>query len=506
MRAELAAAHAALSRVVEALDDHLYTLQVDDDGSYRAVYRGPNRDALFGGPLPSGDGDDRLWDALLHPDDRDRFAAAAARLRDGQPLELEYRLVGLDGRERVMWDRLRPRRDADGTLYFDGLTRDITERRRLEGELRRSMAEMQHAHRELEAARADAELRARTDALTGAYNRRHFAEIVAEALAGEPAECGLLLLDVDHFKQVNDAYGHGAGDAVLVELARRLGACLGPADALGRWGGEEFAVLLRGVGADADLAARAERFRAAVAAAPVVVDGLHLQLTVSIGAVRAGTRADVDHVVEAADRCLYGAKREGRNRVSLVSHVEAADAAAREPEVLGMARALAFAAAVREGAPEAHAEVAALAARTAERLALPVGAVLRCRLGGCCTTSARSRSRSTSSSSPGGSTRRSGRSCARTRSSARRSSGGCRRCARRRLRCATTTSATTAPATPTASRARPSRSRPASSPPPTRTPRSPPNARTPRHGRRRRRSRSCGEAPVGTSTRSWSRR
>ena len=171
----------------------------------RDVYRGPNREALVGGPLPD---DGRPWESFVHPDDRALWRAAVERLPAGEPLALEYRVVGLDGAERIVLDHLRPRREPHGALLYDGVTRDITERRRLEDELR--------------SARAEAERRARTDELTGAYNRRHFAEIVAEALADDPRGCGLLLLDADHFKQVNDLHGHVVGDAVLVELARRL--------------------------------------------------------------------------------------------------------------------------------------------------------------------------------------------------------------------------------------------------------------------------------------------
>jgi diguanylate cyclase (GGDEF)-like protein len=365
MRAELAEAHAALSRVVEAMDDHLYTLEVGADGDARAVYRGPNREALAGGPV-----DDGAWDSLVHPDDRERWRAAVARLPTGEPIELEYRVNGLDGDERIVLDRLRPRREADGTLFYDGVTRDITERRRLEDALRR--------------ARAVAERHARTDELTGASNRRHFAEMVAEALAGDARGCGLLLLDADHFKQVNDAYGHVVGDAVLVELSRRLGACLGPADCLARWGGEEFAVLLQGVRSDADLDRRAQRLRDAVAAAPVAAEGSSVRLTISIGAARAGRELDsLDALVEAADRCLYAAKRQGRNCVSLVPDVVVAETPAGEPEAVAIARAFAFAAGVREQEPEAHAEqVARLAMLTAERMELPAEIVLRCRLGG----------------------------------------------------------------------------------------------------------------------------
>ena len=138
LRAELAQAHAALSRVVEAMDGHLYTLRIDADGRYRTVYRGPNREALFGGPLSGGAEDDRVWESLVHPDDRGRRRSAIARLAEGKPIELEYRVVGLDGLERTVLDSVRPRREADGTLFYDGLTRDVTERQRLEDELHRA--------------------------------------------------------------------------------------------------------------------------------------------------------------------------------------------------------------------------------------------------------------------------------------------------------------------------------------------------------------------------------
>lgn len=370
LRAELAETHAALSRVVDAMDDHLYTLRIERDGSPQTVYRGPHREALAGGPLPDGAGADRLWESLLHPDDRELWRAGNARLVDGQPIELEYRVIGLDGTERIVLDRVRPRRAADGTLFYDGATRNISERRRLEDELRRT--------------RGAAELRARTDELTGSFNRRHFAEIVAQGLATEPHGCGLLLLDADHFKQVNDRHGHVVGDAVLVELASRLTAGIGPEDCVARWGGEEFAVLLRGVGSDAELERCAQELRAAVALSPVAAAGVSVRLTISVGAVRAGVGlGSLDALVEAADRCLYAAKREGRNRVSLIPDPDRAEAFREEPESVSVARALALASSVRGGLPESHAEqVATLAARTAIQLGLPEGLALRCRLGG----------------------------------------------------------------------------------------------------------------------------
>src|SRR5262249_1796972 len=92
IRAELAQAHAAMSHVVEAMDAPLFTLRIDADGGHRAVYRGPNREALVGGSLPAGDDDDvAAYEALVHADDRDRRRAAIESTVAGDPVDIEYR-------------------------------------------------------------------------------------------------------------------------------------------------------------------------------------------------------------------------------------------------------------------------------------------------------------------------------------------------------------------------------------------------------------------------------
>ena len=158
-----------------------------------------------------------------------------------------------------------------------------------------------------------------TDELTATFNRRRFAQIATETLASTPGRCGLLLLDADHFKQINDAYGHAVGDAVLVDLAQRLSAGLEPGDCLARWGGEEFAVLLPGVASNDELVRRAERLRLAVNESPIVHGDVRVELTISVGcALAADGSQTLDALLDTADSCLYAAKHEGRDRVSLL--------------------------------------------------------------------------------------------------------------------------------------------------------------------------------------------
>ncbi len=136
----------------------------------------------------------------------------------------------------------------------------------------------------------------------------------AALAGGEPV--GIAMLDIDRFKQVNDTRGHVVGDAVLVEVARRLAATRAE-DVVARWGGEEFAVLLTGIADDTALTAAAERLRAAVSTEPVPADdGAPLTITVSVGVSRPPTPgAPLDALVAAADDALYAAKRAGRDRV-----------------------------------------------------------------------------------------------------------------------------------------------------------------------------------------------
>jgi diguanylate cyclase (GGDEF)-like protein len=181
--------------------------------------------------------------------------------------------------------------------------------------------------RERDAARLSAD----RDELTGAYNRRHLLEIMAherERAERHGHPFSLCILDIDHFKAINDNYGHATGDVVLRELARRIGAELRSRDRLGRWGGEEFVVLLPDAGIE-DARAMSERVRRMVAEQPVAVGAMEVPATLSIGlAVFDPIRDDASTLVARADAALYRAKAGGRNRVESAA-LEAAGLRAR---------------------------------------------------------------------------------------------------------------------------------------------------------------------------------
>jgi diguanylate cyclase (GGDEF)-like protein len=158
-----------------------------------------------------------------------------------------------------------------------------------------------------------------TDALTGLRTRRFLEQALAsEAVRAQrhEASIGLLLLDVDHFKAVNDTHGHHGGDRVLCEVARRLGDLVRPGDVVARYGGEEFAVLLPGATGD-ELARVGERVRRGIANTPIAVDRETLvTVTVSIGAAVLPDHVDsCTDLTLTADRALYAAKESGRNRL-----------------------------------------------------------------------------------------------------------------------------------------------------------------------------------------------
>ena len=185
-------------------------------------------------------------------------------------------------------------------------------------------------------AREQLRIQATHDSLTGLLNRM----AILEALDREATRCrrekkpiGIIMADLDHFKSVNDTYGHQAGDAVLQETARRMLLSLRAYDSVGRYGGEEFLVVVPG----SDLAAAtelAERLRQAVSVQPISVEGGAVSITMSFGvAVSEDAQNRLKQLLHDADEALYAAKEAGRNRVETASDQKANSQPAEFPQV-----------------------------------------------------------------------------------------------------------------------------------------------------------------------------
>ncbi|MCA9166185.1 MAG: diguanylate cyclase [Planctomycetales bacterium] len=163
---------------------------------------------------------------------------------------------------------------------------------------------------------------ARQDALTGILNRGAITESLLEAcnrIVSAKQIASLALIDLDHFKRINDTHGHPAGDYVLREAARRMRSVLQDGHELGRFGGEEFAVVMPGEDIDTAIDA-AEALRQAVARQGFLFDGVEIKVTASIGVAGGPTSDfDSDSLTKAADRALYAAKSAGRNCVRIAN-------------------------------------------------------------------------------------------------------------------------------------------------------------------------------------------
>ncbi len=208
---------------------------------------------------------------------------------------------------------------------YDYLRKDELDRRSL-GQVLRNVLE--RARLEAEVRRANARLRdwAIRDGLTGLYNHRHFQELLRTEFARArryQQTLALLMIDLDHFKQVNDTYGHPVGDAVLRKVASTIAEQARQVDIIARYGGEEFVVVLPNTSREG-ASAVAERAREAVGEQLVDFDGVRVTVTISVG-VATSADVGVEHerdLVKRADAALYRAKRSGRNQVRIASASE----------------------------------------------------------------------------------------------------------------------------------------------------------------------------------------
>ena len=176
--------------------------------------------------------------------------------------------------------------------------------------------------RQLQAANHELQRLSSTDRLTGLFNRGHWEEMLRQDYARHrryERNAALVMFDIDHFKKINDSYGHQAGDAVIQQTAELVRQCMRDADIAGRYGGEEFVVLLPDTDCEGALTF-AERLRQSIEAHEVVHDGHSIRFTVSLGiADLSQPTSGYAQLIERADNALYSSKAAGRNQVTLYS-------------------------------------------------------------------------------------------------------------------------------------------------------------------------------------------
>jgi diguanylate cyclase (GGDEF)-like protein/PAS domain S-box-containing protein len=226
----------------------------------------------------------------------------AATIGDGQPREASIWLRHADGHRKPVRTRTEAVRDDQGKII--GAVEMFSD----DTEVLRASADADRARHD-----------ALTDDLTGLPNRRLFDAALAgrlENLTRYGWQFGLLIVDIDHFKDVNDNHGHAFGDAVLVGVARTLHGAVRAGDVLARWGGEEFAVLVESSD-DASLLETAERLRVLVARSEVRLASVSTKVQVSVGGSLARSEDSAESLFARADGALYGAKNAGRNRIEI---------------------------------------------------------------------------------------------------------------------------------------------------------------------------------------------
>jgi len=269
--------------------------------------RGGHRDYIYVSPRCSdlyGVSPDELkkdWEALrLHPEDKDRFLET---IRDAFQNQTEWSFEGrvlTETGEPKWWRGIStPVPVNDDEVVFNGVMIDITSQKKMEEQLRKL---------------------ATTDSLTGAFNRRHFYTLAENEISraqrnGQPLT--FMALDIDHFKKINDTFGHAGGDEALKRAVERISAQLRSIDILARFGGEEFSICVPETSSEGAMVL-AERIRQEIADMSVEWEVISFGFTISIGVSE--WRADdgnIDDVLERADQGLYQAKTRGRNCVVL---------------------------------------------------------------------------------------------------------------------------------------------------------------------------------------------
>ncbi len=295
----------ALESLVDFLDAFLW--EADPATLIIGFVSKSARDVL-GHPLSRWLGTPERWQEIIHADDRDRVVECLrATANDGMDREVEFRARAADGREMVLRHAVRLLADPSGNPELWGMTTDITADRRVKEKLRATRVR----YRALSAKAAKFRRQALEDPLTGLPNRillddRLGAALRAAERSGDP--CAVLVMDLDHFKKINDTQGHHAGDEVLRQVALRLKIALRSQDTPARLGGDEFAAVLPNTNEDGAIRTAVRILRA--------LEGIGISIGIAVSPEHG---SDPEELLERADSAMYRAKHAGGGYVLYAS-------------------------------------------------------------------------------------------------------------------------------------------------------------------------------------------
>lgn len=327
----------ALLSITGRMDGYLYRCR--NDQSFTMLYISDGISTISGYP-PSDFIQNKTLEyvSVIHPDDLERvFAAVNTALEAKRNWNVDYRIVPIYG--RAVWVREIGGgvfNDAGELVFLEGFVIDISDRKLIEDRNAYLLTQLKDVNellsaqkRELQLEKQKSDHSANHDALTGLPNRRAFhnqLKLAMDQSRSTNAPVGLLFIDLDRFKEVNDTLGHESGDALLQHVSGQLQTLLRSTDFVARIGGDEFAFLLHG---DRDMSRET-----AVAAAQRIVEKLRIDVPSPAGLIRVGCTvgvalyptdaSDPKGLLALADRLMYVGKKGGRNRLMTVNELDAA--------------------------------------------------------------------------------------------------------------------------------------------------------------------------------------
>ena len=309
-----------LQGMLDSMSDHVFILRAEGT-RYRLVYCNPamdtfmnHSDALLCGRYL----DEIVPDPGLCKKISDNYTRV---IQAGAPMRYEEDTEGFATPITIFETTLSPLLGRDGnTTYVCGISRNITARRHAEAALQKTNTILQQQLEENRRLHDQLEQEAIRDPLTNLFNRRYFIESLQREL--DRAQRGqysltLMMVDLDHFKQLNDQHGHSFGDQVLVEFSQRLAQSMRKEDVVCRWGGEEFLIMMPGL-ALTDAKCRIMEWQKTHSPMNITGTNKPIEVSFSIGLATAPDHGLLpDDIINAADKALYQAKEKGRNQIRI---------------------------------------------------------------------------------------------------------------------------------------------------------------------------------------------